>query len=82
MTGLTVWSSLTLQGSPELRDVLCCSQPYFINVDTEILVDENVTHSDDTRPRNLWARLAKRITEFPCRLNDNLDSSGNRILSH
>ncbi len=48
MTGSTVWSSLTLQGSPELRDVLCCSQPYFINVDTEILMDEDVTHSDDT----------------------------------
>jgi hypothetical protein len=51
--------------------------PYLAQIDPEIIVNNNVSHPGDLRPRNLWVKRSKLARELACGLADDLDIVNN-----
>jgi hypothetical protein len=53
---------------PESRDVAAHDRPHEFELDSEILVDDDVPKRDDLRPRDLGVGVAQRERQTPASL--------------
>jgi hypothetical protein len=66
-------------GDKQLWDLIRCNAPDNLLIDAEIVVDEDIAHSNDSAPRNVGLNVSQFVWKYPNRFANNLNVPNRRI---